>query len=786
MILLFLSLPAFSQNTKGDRAETGGKGAKRENRFRMPFKKKDKRKASYRRAQSRGASKAGSARRSLKSPKPKIYPQSKRYVNNSSTKPDSKTRTGRKVPGTRVPVRSQTAKSRNVYPQYGRYNSNVSRKPKSTQRVTPPSGPNAHNIGRKSKKVQRVYPQSGRYVNNPSRKPKNVSHSVSNKSTLARLNRLQGGPDNGPPGKKRKVVPRSASRSFMARRSINIYASFPRPKKKGEQATTKDLAGRRLRMRNYQTPHPKKTIAPTFRPYYGRKRIGDRPYKGPAAGKYRSATQTKPQAWTGDIAGRKIRGRNYSSKPKAEAGQSIFPRRKSRARYGDKPYRGPGGGYRSASQPGEKRTGINPVPARTPGIGANRIGKFQGNIKRGRGFNDQGEEYTGTVKRGRPLKGGGSVSGRLWNNRQTPVPVRTPRGDAAKAGGFPGKLRRFQNDRGFNDQGEEYTGVIKRRRPLKGGGSVSGKLWNNQEAPIPARGPSQSTAKAGAYTGTIKARRPLKGGGSVSGKLWNNDEAPIPVRTPPESARKVSGFPGKMRRFSHTPGFNDQGEEFTGYVKLPKFRKNYIKNPNASEDAIKKKKPTNDTYKVDGLQIPVKQRRYVKNKNASENALPKQKPTETTYHVGELQVKVKQPAYGKKPKAAEGAMPGIKPTKSSVKASEFSRSIKRTWDYVHNPSSAKEALKVKEPGKAFAKSTDYQGNIKMKKFALFEKNRGLHPDAKFVKLNKNNVDSERDLLTNFKLWWARLFKKEETQPEHLKEKGRKPRYDDGEDGLWYK
>jgi hypothetical protein len=130
-------------------------------------------------------------------------------------------------------------------------------------------------------------------------------------------------------------------------------------------------------------------------------------------------------------------------------------------------------------------------------------------------------------------------------------------------------------------------------------------------------------------------------------------------------------------------------------------------------------------------------------------------------------------------------MPGIKPTKSSVKASEYARSVKRNWDYVHNPSSHDEALKVREPGKAFGKSTAYQGNIKMQKFVLFEKNRQLHPDSKFVKTNKNNVDGERDALTNFKLWWARLFKKQEAQPEGLKYKGKKPRYDKGEEGMWY-
>jgi hypothetical protein len=93
---------------------------------------------------------------------------------------------------------------------------------------------------------------------------------------------------------------------------------------------------------------------------------------------------------------------------------------------------------------------------------------------------------------------------------------------------------------------------------------------------------------------------------------------------------------------------------------------------------------------------------------------------------------------------------------------------------------------VREPGKAFGKATDYQGNIKMKKFELFEKNkRNLHPDAQFVKLNKNNVDEERGLLTNLKLWWARNFKKNDNLPGNVKEKEHKPRYDKREEGLWY-
>jgi len=274
-------------------------------------------------------------------------------------------------------------------------------------------------------------------------------------------------------------------------------------------------------------------------------------------------------------------------------------------------------------------------------------------------------------------------------------------------------------------------------------------MWNNDGRTLDVRTPRQGSAAA-LFQGNIKAKRPEKGGGSVSGKLWNNKENPIPGKTYSPESKKVGRYPGRNKMFDLHPGFADQGERFTGYIKLKKFKKNYVQHPDADEESIKKQRQNKRAFEAEGLQV-----------------------------------KVKQGDYNKKPHAAEGSLPGIRPSKSSVKANEYARSIRRNWDYIRNPSSADEALKTREPGKAYARSAAYQGNIKMKKFDLFEKNRGLHPDTKFIKTNKNNVPEERDIITNFKLWWARLFKKEETQPEHLKEKGKKPRYDKGEAGMWY-
>lgn len=854
-MILLLSDSAVAQNSKGDRAEIGGgtNSRPRENRFRSNRIKKQRVKRTYNTTPGRFSlsNLIGSQRRKSNS---NVYSQKSVYVNNQRRTPKDEAATPSKKP--RVTTRSRSNASRNVYPQYSGTSNYKSRRP---QRG------NSKN----------VYPQYGKFTNNPARRPQNVQRPVSNRSTLARLNRLQGPSTDPRPGKKRRIVPRSASRSFIRNKTINSNAGFWNVKKKGEVAVLKDIAGRPLRAKNYETPRPG-IIAPTYRVQRGQKRIGDRAYKGSAAGGHVTATRSA-RAWRGDIAKRRIRGRNFTSKSRIEGTPMSAPRR-AKAKTGDRMFRGrgPSGGYKSASQSSEKRTGISPIPGRTPGIGANgignyrgslkgrrpqkgggsrsgrlwnnqgiaiqgrtpgmgadRVGTFQGNIKSrrqekgggsrsGRLWNNQGiaiqgrtpgvgadriGTFQGNIKTGRPLKGGGSVSGRLWNNKQSPLTGRVPSSNAMKVGGYPGNIRRFEQSPGFSNQGEEFTGYIKTRRPLKGGGSVSGKLWNNKQSAIPGRTPSSDAMKVGGYpgnikrfdqspgfsdqgeefTGYIKTRRPLKGGGSVSGKLWNNKETPLPGRGPSETARRAGAFQGNVKRFEQNPGFSDQGEEFTGFIKLPKLKRGYLKNPNAVEASVKKRRPNKNTYKVDDLQIKVERRDYIVNKNSAEEALKKLEPTATTNAVDGLQVKVQRRDYVKNKNSAEGSLKKLEPTKATHAVGNLQVKVKQ-YNYIHNSSSAKDALNVREPGKAFARATDYQGNIKMKKIdftkMFSERNRELHPDAKFVKTNKNNVDEERSFMTNMKLWWSRKFRKNENLPDHLKEREHKPRYDKKEQGLW--
>ncbi|HEY3429223.1 MAG TPA: hypothetical protein VGK39_01020, partial [Cyclobacteriaceae bacterium] len=754
-ILLFFLVPTYAQNTKGDRTQSQ-RGAKREAKFKSS-KKKGKPQQSYNRVQGRRLSPAN---RATESKKPRIYPQKGMFVNNKSATGKIAKKNQRSSSG-RISPNSATGRTRNTYP-----------------RRTQPSSATG--------KTRNVYPQWNSNVNNPSRKPKSVEHAVSNRREVARVQKMSYKPD---PPKRRRVTPKSASRSYVSRRSINAFAGFWNKKPKGEKAYVGDISGRKLRTKNYETPRPK-VIKPSTAPYYGRKRVGDKPYKGPAGGGYVSATKSG-KAWRGDVAGRKIRGRNFSSKRNIEsAGGSIFPPKKSKRKVGDRPYKGsiPGAGYKTVT--GKIKKGTGPIPVRAPGIGADKIGNYQGNIRgrksfspqgadysgniRGRkAFTPQGADYSGNMKARKPLKGGGSISGRRWNNQGMPISVRTPGIGADKIGNYQGNIR---GRKSFTPQGADYSGNIKTKRPLKGGGSVSGKLWNNQGLPITVRTPSRDAARAGTYqgnikgkkafspqgadySGNIKAKKPLKGGGSVSGKLWNNNQTPIPTRIPPAGAEKAGTFTGGYRRFDLKPSMRTQGEEFTGTIKAKKPAKGggsvSGKLWNNNETPITVKAPAAGFEKVGySGKIKISRKEYIKNPNSAEEALKKNRPSKSTYLVDDLQVKIKQQDYKQRPHGAKGSMPGIGPGKGSIKASEFTRAMKQNWNYKHNPSSSDNALDQHEPSKAFARATDYQGNIKMKKFKFFDK-KDLHPDAAFVKTNKNNTDDERGVLTNFKLWWAR-------------------------------
>ncbi|MCA6404903.1 MAG: hypothetical protein IM574_13480 [Cytophagales bacterium] len=433
-----------------------------------------------------------------------------------------------------------------------------------------------------------------------------------------------------------------------------------------------------------------------------------------------------------------------------------------------------------------RNNGGNAIAVRTPTSDAAKAGTYSGNLKsaQAHGFSDQGEGFTGFIKAKKPIKAHASFKLRSRNNGGNAIAVRIPTSGAAKAGAYSGNLK-SSDVLTLRDQGEEFTGFLKLRKPKKGGRGSQRKFWNNDGKPIDVRTPLSSDAKAANYSGKIKQKE----------DYVQNEKASslsIKKKEPKKGASQVEGLQVKVKQHD------------------------FAKNPRSARSSTKKREPEKGAYAAEGLQIKVKQEDYIQNRLASKSSIKKREPGKGAFAAEGLQIKVRRGKYEKNPNAQPGALRAVGPSSATVKASEYMGRMKMIWDYKHNPNSSKlaldvirpnrafakgneyqgrtrltknyrhnpksskDALKVIAPGKAYAKISNYQGNLKMSK----PHGRNLHPDTKFAHGRINNVKQERTILTNAKLWWSRLFKKSETQPNAVKEKVRRPRYDKNERELW--
>ncbi len=446
--------------------------------------------------------------------------------------------------------------------------------PKEVSRVGKPiGGGNKVRIRSSTAKAARnnVYPNHGEFAYNPSRKPHDTQHPYSNGSVFTNvgswISRI-------PPWSKKRIRPRSASRSFITRGRKNVYWGKLRI---GEKPITTDLTGRTLRTKNFHSPGL--GVIPAGEVYKRKKRPADRPYKGAFSSGFVTSGQ-RGRAWKGDISGHAIR----NTKPKIQQPPGLTlgslglsnsgPYRSSRAIPGRYPGKGIGifkrflnkfQGIRGPRGGGSASRGFNnngnPINVRTPGVGGN-IGNYSGNIRgQGKTFSQVGLSFSGNLKSGRPLKGGGSVSG-FWNNGNRAINVKPP-GIGANMGDYRGSIR--GQGKSFSQEGLSFSGSIKSRRPLKGGGSISGRGFNNGGRALDVRTPGIG-ANMGDFSGNIKSRRPLKGGGSISG-FWNNRGESINVRTPGIGAKYVGKYQGFFRAQDVRKGFSQDGLGYSGNIR---------------------------------------------------------------------------------------------------------------------------------------------------------------------------------------------------------------------------
>src|SRR5690606_2615077 len=133
-------------------------------------------------------------------------------------------------------------KPRNVYPSRGHYVNNAS---SSGKRIKAATASERRSAPRTSARHLRrnVYPSKGRFVN---------SKSIS---------------DRRRPAPRKRIEPKSQSRSFIRHRSINSWAQYSRSDtRRTERPHRGDISGRRIRTRNYQSPKPEIVQRPVRTP----------------------------------------------------------------------------------------------------------------------------------------------------------------------------------------------------------------------------------------------------------------------------------------------------------------------------------------------------------------------------------------------------------------------------------------------------------------------------------------------------------------------------------------
>lgn len=456
-------------------------------------------------------------------------------------------------------------------------------------------------------------------------------------------------------------------------------------------------------------------------------------------------------------------------------------------------------GYLKARKPykftGSKSGGLwnnnrTPIAGKVLPGNAGAAGLFTGRDRdNGQDFADQGGAFTGYLKAKKPYKFKGSSSGKLWNNNGAAVQGKLLPGGADRAGRFSGNIK-GTSQKDFADQGSGFTGYLKATKPHKFSGSKSGGLWNNNQKSVTQLNASRADAAAGSFQGRKKIRGQEKGKMLlIPNKLWNNNETPVTQLETTKAAAKAGYYQGRKKtrepeksKIMSTPNvlWNNEGKATT-VVKATKAGMAAGVYQGRHKTKEPEKYPLNSTHTLwnnDGkATTQVRLSNSAAAAGAYHGTLKYKKESKDRDSDIQSRMKMKRD-YTQNPHSVEEATKKQKP-ELNRKANTYASGVKVIGKRKHHPNSADDAIDGLYV--ASARKTDYQGNVRMRKF--FERH-GESPDAKFVNQGENNVKEDRTIVTNVKLFWTKLFQKSESQPSSLKERSGKMRYDKGEKGMW--
>ncbi len=528
------------------------------------------------------------------------------------------------------------------------------------------------------------------------------------------------------PGKG-KVRPRSASSSFKATRRVNPYAGKSR-KTEAQKARSSRRQAPRIRNsvpRTTATPGPGKG---KVRPRSASSSFKATRRVNPYAGKPRKTEAQKARS------SRRQAPRIRNSKPKVAGGAAE---RKVRPR--------------SASSVFKVNVRVNPYA----GKGRKKEKGFKGDIT-GRRLRKNFTKKK--LKAGKPLN----------KIRASQRPKGERAAGRAQTGGFIRPSRKTEEGwkRGTDITGRRRRKVgsdikVKRGRyEGRGKESISGRKINNGGNPIEQKYSDGRSQRHSRFQGSAIGykSRPKGAGGSISGRSKNNRRQPLEQRYAGSKSLSHPRFQGNIIGYKGRPkgsggsisgrSKNNDGQalrqryagsysllysRFTGNVK----GKN--RPPKGAGGSVSGRSKNNDGKALG--------QRYTDSKS---RAYPRFQGNIVGY---------------KKRMGGGGSVSGKLWNNNKKPIREHSEHIKMKWA-----------------------TGSYDGRFRKKPYHAhnFKNTKVMHPSAKYtLSAKQQNGKKEKEKLFSFRIWWSKLFKKNENQPESVKNSGeRKPRYDPSEKGLW--
>ncbi len=512
----------------------------------------------------------------------------------------------------------------------------------------------------------------------------------------------------------------------------------------GENSSTKDIAGRNLRTRNYKS----------YNPTWGAKKF--RPYSrgsGRLTTEYSSTIPRSSRRAGWNNSGVPLQGRGRNANSEAIAGYKGKMRASGMPGY----VRGPEGAYkgkmraRGISGSGKGPEGGYKGKMRARGIsgyGRGPEGTYKGKMrasgvpKYGRG---QESLFSGRKKAKKPLQGGGSIT-RGWNNGGVPLMKKGRNANSESISGYRGKMPLSAMPSYGKSREGVYAGKMKAKKPLKGGGSIT-RRWNNKGEPLIGKGQTGTDKDRLAYQGNMKAKKRLKGGGGSITRHWNNKEEPLIGKGQTGTDKDRLAYQGNMKAKKRLKGgggsitrqWNNKGEPIEGRGRTA-----------TDEDILAyqgnmRAAGRGDIGPSEGMQ---------RGRTKSLSFIRLGDPT----HMG-----LQREAHNKK---VNNRLPKELSRKERLR-------MKGAEGLDNGRSRAFTFWAIGDPSHGGLERSPSQAKGR------------LHPSSTYTASNKSrNSIEEKEQPVKIKIWWAKLFKKNSNQPDSVKEKPKRPRYDKGERSIW--